>query len=288
MFGGADLHSHSKWSDGLDTPRGLVRKALAAGLSAIALSDHDTVQGVNEFENACCGSGLIPVPSVELSTRSGGDGVHLLGLFIDPSFEPFRSQLERFQVGRAERGEEMVRLLSSLGVSVDLAGIRRTVGDGSFGRPHIARAMVECHAVATEDEAFSRFLGRGGPAWIPKPKWEVPEAIEAIRAAGGLSVIAHPITLKDPHAVLLAGEKAGLDGLEVSHSDQSESDEKTFRLLASRLDLLVTAGSDHHGLNGKRTLGGRRLTREDWELLCDAAQAARRAAGRAPVDLSPR
>src|SRR5512140_3544276 len=202
MFGGADLHSHSTWSDGRDTPAQLAAKAVAAGLSVLALSDHDTLQGIPEFEEACARSGLVAVPAVELSARHGEEDAHVLGLFVDPGHEAFRDRLSHFRRERARRGEGMVARLAALGYAVDLDAIRRVVGSGSFGRPHIARALVGARLVADEDEAFARFLEKGAPAWLPKPKWEMAEAISAIREAGGLAVLAHPFGHGDPESVI--------------------------------------------------------------------------------------
>ena len=272
MFGGADLHSHSTWSDGRDSPAQLARKAVTAGLSVLALSDHDTLQGIPEFEEACARAGVIAVPAVELSARHGEEDAHVLGLFVDPDHEAFREHLSGFRRERVRRGEGMAARLAELGYPVDLEAIRRVVGSGSFGRPHIARALVEARLVADEDEAFARFLERGGPAWLPKPKWT-----------------AHPFWHDDPEGVIREGYEAGLDGLEVSHSDHVEADEIRFRDLARSLGLLATAGSDHHGApGGQRPLGCRRLQDEEWAVFAKAAAARREAAGRPALDLQPR
>lgn len=289
MFGGADLHSHSTWSDGRDTPAQLAGKAFAAGLSVLALSDHDTLQGIPDFEEACAGTGLVVVPAVELSARHGAEDAHVLGLFVDPDHEGFRERLSDFRRERVRRGEAMVARLAELGCPVDLEAIQRVVGSGSFGRPHIARALVGARFVADEDEAFARFLERGGPAWLPKPKLAMADAISAIRAAGGLAVLAHPFWHDDPERVIREGHAAGLDGLEVSHSDHADADEARFRDLAGRLGLLATAGSDHHGgSDGRRPVGCRRLREEEWAALAEAAAARRGAVGRPALDLGPR
>jgi predicted metal-dependent phosphoesterase TrpH len=231
----------------------------------------------------------VAVPAVELSARHGKEDAHVLGLFVDPSHEGFRERLARFRDERATRGEEMVSRLSALGYPVDLAAIRGVVGDGSFGRPHVARALVAAGHVADEDEAFGRFLARGGPAWLPKPKWVMVEAIAAIRAAGGLAVLAHPHWHDDPERVIREGTEAGLDGIEAGHSDHDAEEESRFRALGRELGLLATAGSDHHGAaDGRRPLGCRRLREEDWTPLVEAAAARRLAAGRPPLAFGPR
>ncbi len=289
MFGGADLHSHSTWSDGRDTPAQLAGKAVAAGLSVLALSDHDTLQGIPEFEEACAQEAVFAVPAVELSARRGEEDAHVLGLFVDPDHEGFQEHLSGFRRERIRRGEGMAARLADLGYPVDLEAIRRVVGSGSFGRPHIARALVEARFVADEDEAFARFLKRGGPAWLPKPKWTMLDAISAIRAAGGLAILAHPFWHDDPDAVIREAYEAGLDGIEVSHSDHVDADETRFRGLARNLNLLATAGSDHHGApGGQRPLGCRRLQEEEWTALAEAAAARRGAAGRPALDIGRR
>jgi predicted metal-dependent phosphoesterase TrpH len=287
-FGGADLHCHSSWSDGRDTPEELAAKAAAAGLSVLALSDHDTLQGIPDFEAACARMGLVAVPAVELSSLHGDEDTHVLGLFVDPGHEAFRERLSGFRAERSRRGEGMAARLEALGCPVDLESILRVVGPGSFGRPHLARALVQARHVADEDEAFARFLAFGGPAYLPKPKWEMAAAISAIRAAGGLAVLAHPVWHDDPERVVREGREAGLDGLEVSHSDHSDQDEVRFRALAGRLGLLMTAGSDHHGAaDGRRPLGCRRLPEAEWAALAEAGEARRREAGRPLLGFGP-
>ena len=289
MFGGADLHSHSTWSDGRDTPDQLAAKAASAGLSVLALSDHDSLQGLPEFEEACRRAGVVPVPAVELSAQHESEQAHVLGLFVDPTHDLFRERLARFRSDRAVRGEKMVALLSDLGVPVDVAAIRREVGEGSFGRPHVARALVSAGHVADEDEAFDRFLDKGGPAYVPKPKWVMVDAIAAIREAGGLSVLAHPHWHRDADRVIRDGAAAGLDGIEVGHSDHDEAAETRFRAAARAFDLLPTAGSDHHGgPEGRRPLGCRRLREDEWEALASAAAARRVVSERPPLDLGAR
>jgi predicted metal-dependent phosphoesterase TrpH len=182
----------------------------------------------------------------------------------------------------------MVEKLAALGMPLDLGEIRRVVGAGAFGRPHIARAMVAKGYVKTFDEAFDRWLAHGKPGYVPKPKWTLEEAIAAIRAAGGLSVIAHPVWYANPARVVATGVAAGLDGLEVFHVDQSGR-ENEFGALADRHGLLKSAGSDYHGPpeNGKR-VGSCRLDAAGWERMVAAAHARRAASGRPPLDLSPR
>lgn len=288
-FRGADLHCHSTFSDGLESPAQLVRRGLDAGLSVLALSDHDAVHGLPEFEAAAKGTGLVTVTASELSTRCDGDDVHVLGLFLDPDEPELSARLSRFREDRDTRGNGMVEKLLALGMPLDIAEIRAVVGEGAFGRPHIARAMVEKGYVKTFDEAFDRFLSRGKPAYVPKPKWNLEEAIAAIRKAGGLSVVAHPIWYRDPERVVSLGVAAGLDGLEVIHSDQDGQKENAFARLAEREGLLKSAGSDYHGPpEGRKRVGACRLDEENWNRMVAAATIRRVEAGRPPLDLLPR
>ncbi len=287
-FRGADLHCHSTFSDGVDAPARLVGYAVEAGLSVLALSDHDALHGLPEFEAAAKGTGLVTVAASELSTRCDGDDVHVLGLFLDPEEPSLKAKLEQFRRDRDTRGEAMAEKLATLGMPLDLAAIREVVGKGAFGRPHIARAMVAKGYVKTFEEAFDAWLAHGKPGYVPKPKWTLEEAIAAIRTAGGLSVIAHPIWYKDPSRVVALGVAAGLDGVEVYHLDQLGK-ENDFAALAERHGLLKSAGSDYHGPpEGRKQVGSCRLDAGGWDRMVAAAHARRAESGRGPLDLSPR
>ncbi len=288
-FTGADLHCHSVFSDGVETPASLVARAVKAGLSALALSDHDAVHGLPEFESAAAGTGLIPVPATELSTRCNGEDVHLLGLFVDPGEPEFAARLARMRRERDLRGEAMVEKLAALGLPLELAAIRHVVGDGAFGRPHVARAMVAAGHVKCVEEAFEKYLTKGKPGYVPKPKWTLEEAIAAVRRAGGLAVIAHPIWYADPEKIVAQGVEAGLDGLEVLHTDHNGAAVGEFARIADLYRLLRSAGSDFHApTEGSKGIGACRLGAAEWERLVEAAVRRRAEAGRPPVDLSPR
>ena len=288
-FRGADLHCHSTFSDGVEPPAQLVARGVAAGLSVLALSDHDAVHGLPEFEAAAKGTGLVTVTASELSTRCDGDDVHVLGLFLDPEEPELRARLAVFREDRDTRGEAMIAKLAALGMPLDLAEVRAVVGEGAFGRPHIARAMVAKGYVKSLEEAFERFLTRGKPAYVPKPKWTLEEAIAAIRKAGGLSVIAHPIWYRDPEKIVALGIAAGLDGLEVIHADQDGQKENEFGLLAERQGLLKSAGSDYHGPpEGRKRVGACKLDEDHWNRMVVAASKRRADSGRPPLDLNPR
>lgn len=288
-FRGADLHCHSVFSDGVETPASLVARAVKAGLSALALSDHDAVSGLPDFEAAADGTSLIPVPAAELSTRCDGEDVHLLGLFVDPGESEFAARLAQMRRERDLRGEAMVEKLAALGFPLELSSIRRVVGEGAFGRPHVARAMVAAGHVESVEEAFEKYLTKGKPGYVPKPKWTLAEAIAAVRTAGGLAVVAHPVWYADPEKVIAQGVEAGLDGLEVVHSDHDGAATGLFARLADRYRLLRSAGSDFHAPGeGRKDVGSCRLGAAEWERLVAAAVRRRAEAGRPAVDLSPR
>jgi len=287
-FGGADLHFHSTASDGVETPAQLAARAVAAGLSVAALTDHDALHGVAELVEAARGTGLVACGGVELSVDVDGDDVHLLGLFVDEGDPALGARLAEFREVRDRRAEAMVERLSALGVPLDLARLRAEVRDGAFGRPHVARALVAAGFVASVEEAFARYLGEGAPAYVPKAKWGLDEAIGAVRDAGGLAVLAHPVWYRDAAELLRRGCAAGLDGLEVFHPDH-DGVEEALLADAARLGLLVTGGSDFHApTDDGATLGSRRLDEPRWALLAEAAVGRRRSAGRPPLDLSPR
>lgn len=288
-FRGADLHCHSTFSDGLEAPAALIARGVAADLSVLALSDHDALHGLPEFEEAAKGTGLVTVPATELSTRCEGEDVHVLGLFVDPEETEFQTKLLSMRVERDERGEAMVRKLAGIGLVLDLAEIRAVVGSGAFGRPHIARAMLSRGYVKSFDEAFDDYLTKGKPGYVPKPKWAMEDAIAAIRKAGGLSVLAHPIWYRDAQRVVEIGVGAGMDGIEVIHADQDQAKESEFGKLAERHGLLRSAGSDYHGPpEGRKRVGACRLDEEAWNAMTAKAQARREASGRPALDLSPR
>lgn len=288
-FRGADLHCHSVFSDGVETPAALIARALGARLSALALSDHDAVHGLPEFEAAAAGTGLIPVPATELSTRCDGEDVHVLGLFVDPEEPTLAAHLARMRRERDLRGEAMVEKLAALGLPLDLAELRRVVGEGALGRPHVARAMVAAGHVKSFEEAFEKFLTKGKPGYVPKPKWTLAEAITAVRTAGGVAVVAHPVWYADPEKVIAQGVEAGVDGLEVVHSDHDGAATSLFARLADRYRLLRSAGSDFHAPGeGRKDVGSCRLGAAEWERLVTAAVRRRLEAGRPAVDLSPR
>jgi predicted metal-dependent phosphoesterase TrpH len=257
-----DLHMHSTASDGALSPQALIAAAAAAGLSAIALTDHDTVDGVAEARQAAAGRNLEVIAGVELSAFEDERETHLLGLHLSdlPAIE---SALARFRSARRIRAERIVAALNGLGVPVTLDAVLAEAGSGAIGRPHIARALIAGGWVRDSREAFDRYLGYRKPAFVPKHTLTLAEAIDLVHTAGGLAVLAHP----GPAGVrswLEALIPLGLDGVEVRHPGHSAEDIARLGALADHLDLVPSGGSDWHGaMTGPRVLNAMRVP-EDW------------------------
>lgn len=245
-----DFHCHSSRSDGTRSPADLVDLAAANGVRVFALTDHDTLDGLDE---ACAAvarhPGMRLVPGVELSCDVPGTEVHLLGLFIDPAREHFRAELDRMRTGRISRGERIVAALAGLGAPISWERVREIAGEASIGRPHIARALIEAGHVADIDEAFARYLDRNAPAYVERARLLPADAVALVHEAGGLAVFAHPPFTDRYEAVAESLASAGLDGLEVYYRHYDQAQVASLRALADRLGLLPTGGSDFHGLD---------------------------------------
>lgn len=252
-----DLHSHSTVSDGLDTPAGLVEKMHQAGISALALTDHDALGGLPGAREAAARVGMRLIPGAEISAdAANGDDVHILALFVDEANAPFRRHLEVRQANRRRRGEKMAENIVAAGYPIDLDAIRADVGDGVWGRPHLARALVAAGHAKDNDDAFARFLHKECPWWVAPEKWRAEEVVRAIREAGGVSSLAHAVWYRDADAVVEALVPEGLDAIEVFHPDHASAEVARFGKLAERHGLLATAGSDFHGVEEKGKIPG--------------------------------
>jgi hypothetical protein len=252
----ADLHVHSNASDGTDPPAEVMRRAAAAGLDAVALTDHDTVAG---YPQACQAlpDGLIGVPGMELSCLLSGRSVHLLGYLFDPDHAELAAELARIRDDRVLRARAMVDRLAGLGVAISWEQVAAIAGGAVVGRPHIARAMVAAGAIAEPSQAFTRdWIADGGRAYLSRYALEPGRAIRLVRAAGGATVLAHPRAARDSQVSdeEIAGLAAvGLAGVEVFHPDQAESERSCLLALSHDLGLLASGGSDDHGsLTGHR------------------------------------
>lgn len=242
-----DLHVHSTASDGEFRPSEVVVLALRHRLDAIALTDHDTTAGLPEALEAAAGSRLLVLAGVELSTmQPDGEAIDLLGYGVDPADGAFEARLRLLRSARRDRAAQMVARLAALGAPISLERVYALAAGGAVARPHIAQALLEAGHVHTMQEAFDRFIGNGGPAYIPHLPLPIEEAIALIHAAGGMAVLAHPIRVRDYAARLGGWVDAGLDGLEVYYPDHNPFFTRDARVAARRYGLIMTGGSDFH------------------------------------------
>jgi predicted metal-dependent phosphoesterase TrpH len=246
-----DLHSHTTASDGVQPPAENVRLAKQKGLQAIGITDHDTVAGIPEAIAEGKMIGIEVVPGIEISSAHEGVDIHVLGYYINYENKDFLDRLEKLRDVRDLRNQMMVERLQKLGIEITLEEVNarkpaRKKGE-NIGRPHIAEVLMEKGIVDTMEEAFRQYLGREGKAYVNPPRIRPGEAIQIIRQAGGVPVLAHPGLYNLDEAVIDLIENHGLPGIEVYHPDHSEEDEERYRQIAERYQLIITAGSDFHG-----------------------------------------
>jgi len=246
-----DLHTHSTASDGTLAPAELVALAERIGLTALALTDHDTTGGLPEALRAARGMPIELVPGVELSAASETGAIHIVGLYVDHANEELEAGLAWARRMRDERNPEIAKRLAALGVPVDLERVAEIARCGVVGRPHLAQAMVERGHVATREEAFERYLAPGGAAYVPKRKLEPAECIRLIRGSGGVPVLAHPdqTGLEGSELERLVAElkSCGLAGIEVYCPSYDSSKTRALRDLALEYELVESGGTDFHG-----------------------------------------
>lgn len=273
-----DFHLHSTASDGTSAPEVVVLAARAAGLEALALTDHDTVEGIPAARDAARAAGIELVAGVELSAYEGSDEIHVLGLHL-VQLDEMRDSLAIFREARRERAEEMVRLLNGLGVRITFDDVLAVAKDAAIGRPHVARALVENGWAMDLRDAFDKYLGAGRPAYLDKRRVSIPDAIQLIHRCGGIAVLAHPGQSgnrdKIEKLVLM-----GLDGVEVIHPSHSADDRARLLALTRFLKLVPSGGSDSHGAaDGARVVGSMKVPGEWLELQAARARAVRIATG---------
>ncbi|TKI54518.1 PHP domain-containing protein [Brevibacillus antibioticus] len=248
----ADLHTHTRASDGTCEPAENVRLAKEAGLAALAITDHDTVAGIPEAIEAAHALGVEIIPGVEVSSVGKGQDIHVLGYFVpyeDPAFE---ERLFRLRETRHERNQLLIERLQELGIDISLEKVyqRKQGTDKNIGRPHIAEELMELGVVSTIAEAFDKYLGKGGAAYVNPPRITPQEAITLIKEAGGVAVLAHP-GLYDDEELVQELIVFGLDGIEVNHPDNDEVQKMRYSKWAAQYGLVVTGGSDFHGWRGE-------------------------------------
>ena len=275
-----DLHTHTTASDGKFAPAELVDRAARAGVTVLAVTDHDTMAGCDAAAAACAARGMEFVAGIEVTAVAGERDVHVLGYFVDPHDEVFNAFLAEQRIRRIDRIRGMVEKLAAHGLVLDLdAVLSPGVSDTkkAAGRPWIARALVDAGYVANIGEAFDKWLSHGKPAFVPRIGASPIDVFGRIKAAGGLATLAHPVLLK--HDEWIAGYAAeGLDAIEVYHCDHDAEATARYLAIARRHGLLVTGGSDFHAddSHGGGAPGKVTLPRADYERLL-AARAARRA-----------
>jgi predicted metal-dependent phosphoesterase TrpH len=271
-----DLHCHSTASDGLLTPAGLVAYASERGVSTIGLTDHDSTNGVASAMAIGAELGVSVVPGVELSAEIEGLQAHILGYFIDPSSKTLQREFEWMNRSRRERVGRIVQNLDAAGIPIDLETVIAEAGGGTIGRPHVARVLVANGYAESVSDAFARYLTRGKPGYAISEKITPEGAIQAINRAGGVAVLAHPWSTKDPLGAVKRLAPAGLSGLECYYGEYPSSVRDDLARLAREYRLIPTGGSDFHGQGVKSVdLGAVVVPPETIEALRAAAESIR-------------
>lgn len=280
----ADLHLHSDRSDGLYSPQELVKFAEEAELSGIALTDHDTLDGIQEFMDAPISTDLQRIPGVEISTEFQGSELHMLGYFVPLGESPLDVRLRKIRESRHTRFPKMVQKLRDLGIEIHDKEIEMMLKDvDSPGRPHLARILIGKGVVKDIDEAFAKYLSSGKPAFVGRSKMDSIYAINLIRESGAVPVLAHPLLIKEVNLKQLLQQlkSQGLEGIEVDYGYQKPENMdqvESVRKIAKELQLIATGGSDFHGDDGHNSLGSVGTTVETIELLRKACEQIRGAA----------
>jgi predicted metal-dependent phosphoesterase TrpH len=275
-----DLHTHTSFSDGTDTPAQLINKAMANGITTLAITDHDSIGGWEEAKMALR-PGLSLVLGAEISCQTvDGISVHILGLLFDPNFNQLMQTLEQTRENRYSRMERIIKRINEAGIEITMSDVLEQLADGAtLGRPHLADALVKKGVVRNRDEAFTQMLHNNSKYYIPHYSPSPEDAIKLIKQAGGVAVIAHPMASHRGRVISSQtfGSiiNSGLDGIEVNHRDHTPDEKKELMNLAIEFDLAMTGSSDYHG-NGKlNVLGEYTTNNEQWEKLESKANARR-------------
>lgn len=252
----ADLHTHTTHSDGTRSPREVIDVARAHGIEIVSISDHDNLAAFFEIKMYAESAGVTLVPGVELSCAYSGVDVHILAYAFDAFDERIDERLRRFRETRQKRGRRMVEKLRSLGYRISSERVEELAAGGAVGRPHVARALVEGHYVASVSDAFDRLIGAGKPAYVEKERFQIDEAVALFHSAGGVLSVAHPTLYPDADRIVPVALDAGVDAVEVFHPDVDEASREKYRNLARFRGKFVTGGSDDHGtVKTSETLG---------------------------------
>lgn len=259
-----DLHMHSTFSDGIHTPTELVEIAVRKELTAMALADHDSLDGFRELEKAATSAGVEVITAVELSSEHNGRDLHILGYGVDPDDKSLLGMLKKFCDTREKRGIMIVEKLRAVGIELDMDAILAKAGDGALGRPHIAEALVEGGYAGDFPEAFAKYIGEDCPAYVEKFKITPADAVVHIHGAGGLAFVAHPGYYVEDMAAFKDLLDQGFDGIEVHHPHHRNGVIKTLLGIAGERGMLISGGSDYHGFAGRDNMG---LPKVPYELL---------------------
>lgn len=253
MASKGDFHTHSTASDGVLSPTELVDLVASQGVRYHALTDHDSTEGIAEARTAAAKhAGYTLIPGVEMGTDIEGAEVHMLGLYLDPGDADLQALLTRLRAGRVDRGYGIVEKLRGMGIMIEWERVKEIAGDASVGRPHIAQALVEGGYVPKVADAFEKWIGRNGPAYVERDKMTPAESVRCIVERGGMACLAHPADLQGLDALLdeLAG--AGMQAMEVFYKDYLPETVERLRVTAERHGLLPLGGSDYHGIFGNQ------------------------------------
>jgi hypothetical protein len=249
-LGKIDLHLHSTASDGKLSPAELVSRAAMAGLSVMALTDHDTVDGIPPaLEAVQAYPRLKFIPGVEINTDVPRGEAHVLGYFIDYTYPELLATLSSMRESRQERAQKMLAKLEDMGMPLEWSRVKEIASTEAIGRPHVAQAMLEKGYITSLKEAFARYIGRDGPAYVERPKVTPVDAVQLILRASGLPVLGHPLTISEPEPMIIELKVNGLVGLEAYYDGYSAAEVSRLVSLAEKYGLITTGGSDYHGLD---------------------------------------
>jgi predicted metal-dependent phosphoesterase TrpH len=250
-----DMHTHSNYSDGVHPPAALIEMARAKGLSGLALTDHDSMEGFPELKTAAAAAGIEVITGVEMSCEYNQRDLHVLGYGVDPANDKLQSLLREFREARERRGERIVEKLAEQGVRIEMSRVMAKAGNGALGRPHIAEALIEAGYATDHAQVFAKYIGEGCPAYVDKYKMQPSQAVASIHAAGGLAFVAHPGYYMEDYDAFLRLLDEGFDGVEAFHPYHIPP--VTTRLLGLARDrgLLISGGSDFHGFAGRDNMG---------------------------------
>jgi len=267
--GAIDLHTHTTASDGLLSPAELVHQASRRGIGVLGVTDHDTLDGLPEAQAATQEARIVLVPGVELSTTIPGPEIHILGYFVNPGDPVFIGRLAALASDRVNRITNVVGLLNHAGFPIDLGAILAQAEEGSIGRPHVARALIELGVATDMNDAFTRFLKRGTVGWAPRSPFTAEEAVRMLLDNGAVPVLAHPHSTTDVEGTVARLVPSGLRGLEVYYGEYTDNQQQELLRTAHRFGLTPTGGSDFHGPRFRegRDLGTVNLPGSVWEQL---------------------